>query len=172
MKILSSILVLALVGTSFAQFTAPKELDVFKWTLGEWKGTVKFSEQLGGTEAKMTFKNYMDGKFLRADSVMEQMGMKFIESSYLGYDSIKKEYKSWTFTNWADMPRIEKVTVEEGKSMVFISEPWFAMGMSVTTRGRMSPVGENGMKFTLESKVGDTWQPMGEGTFERVKGSK
>ncbi|HWP31474.1 MAG TPA: DUF1579 family protein [Fimbriimonadales bacterium] len=153
----------------FAQpsMTPPEEIRKFGWMVGEWSGKMKWLMEGMEGEMDMTLKNEFEGQFLKTTSAMDMMGEKFTEVSFMGWDASKKRYSSWTFTNFAPLPRIEHGTMD-GNKLVFISEPWLVMSEEPTvSRATLTKISDKEVSFTLEFKQEEKWEKVAEGTFKK-----
>ncbi|HRK22692.1 MAG TPA: hypothetical protein PLX06_12825, partial [Fimbriimonadaceae bacterium] len=145
------------VNLGLAQEMAPPaELKKLDWYLGEWSGKFNFTMPDMQGEAAFSFKNEMDGNFIRTTSVMEFSGMKMTETTFLGWNDKVKKYEQYTFTNIANTPRIERADPGDAK-WVFLSEPWNAGGAEVVSRATLTKKSATEMEILLEFKEGDKW---------------
>lgn len=169
MKIVSALIFFVMGAHAFAQEAAPgpaPELKQLEWQLGNWEGTFKWTMPGMEGDAKMTFTTAWEGNFLKTSSVMEMAGMKFNEVSYMGWDPLKKEYISWTFTNFAAMPRIERGKLD-GNKLVLVSDPWDTGMGQMISRGTTIKKSNKEASFTIEFKNGEKWDKAAEGTFKK-----
>lgn len=168
--LLSLFVAACVVVPSVAQEMGPPvELKKLEWFLGEWTGKVKYTfPGEDPTEGEMAFKNEREANFLKSTSKFKMMGTDFVEIGYIAYNAKDKCYCSWTFTNFAPLPRIEHGTLD-GDTVTFVSEPW-EVGMPggpTTGRATLKKKSDKEMTFTLEFKEGDKWNKVGEGTFTK-----
>jgi hypothetical protein len=165
--------VLGVVGGAFAQapsMDSAPELKKLDWYIGKWSGKVKWTMPgMPEAEEAMSFTNTWDGQFLKSTSVMDMMGMKMTESSYLGWNPKEKRYESYTFTNFAPTPRIEHGEMKGENTMVFTSLPWDVGGMEMSSRATLVKKSDTEVSFVLEFKMGDKFEKAGEGTFKKQK---
>ena len=85
----------------------------------------------------------------------------------MAWDAKEKKFVSWTFTNYAPMPRVDKGTMT-GNTFVSISEPWDAPGMEGTVgRFTMIKKSDSEMTFVLEFKEGDSWSKVADGGYKK-----
>lgn len=163
------ILMLFVAGASRAQeamMPLPEELKKLEWMLGKWEGSIKWTMPGMEGEAKMAFEATWDGQFQKQSSTMEMMGMKMIETAYIGWDAAKKQYSMYTFTNFAPTPRVEYGKFD-GTTWVSISEPW-ATGMgSTVSRSTIVKKSNTELDLTVEFKEGDKWNKVGVATFKK-----
>ena len=162
---------LVVVAGAVAQpsMEAPAEVKKLDWMLGTWKGDFNWVQEGMKSEGTMTYTSVMDGQFQRTTSVIEMMGMKMTESSFMGWDAKKKKYFMYTFSNFSPMPRIDWGDLV-GDKMVLISEPWdTGQGEPTISRGTMSKDGADSASLLLEFKIAGKWTKVGEGKFKRVK---
>ncbi|MBX3119786.1 MAG: hypothetical protein KF784_12020 [Fimbriimonadaceae bacterium] len=165
--IFSTIVLAALCIAQVPNLEAPAEVKKLDWLIGDWSATVKMSMQGMDFETKYTMKNEFDGQFLKSTTLMDMMGAKMTESMYIGWNSTKKQYDSWAFTNFSPDPRIEHGTLT-GDKMVMVSEPWnVGDGAPTIGRGTMTKKSATEIHFLLEFKEGDKWVKVGEGTFTK-----
>ncbi len=171
-RILISLMFATAATTAFAQqmpdLTPPAELKKLDWMIGTWTGTMPMDMEGMKFDSVGTMKIDMDGKFMRTVSVMDMMGMKMTESMFLGYDSAKKQYVSWAYTNMSANPRIERGNFE-GDRFVMTSDPW-VMDMSPeasVSRSTFLKKSATTALFTLEFKMADKWVKVGEGLFTK-----
>lgn len=172
MKVRSFFLSLILGLAAFANAQLPEpvaEVKALDWMLGEWSGNVKWTMMGAETEGHMTWKVEREGLYVKQTATIEMMGMKMNEVGYTGWDPQKKKYWSYTYANYMGAPRIEWGE-KKGEAIVFTSEPWEAGAPTgpVTSRATLSKKGDD-IHFLLESKNGDKWDKMGEGTFKKKK---
>ena len=156
-------------GAQEPTMAPPPELKKLQFLVGEWTGKMKWSMP-GMTEASdMPFKVEWEGQFLKTTSTMTMAGMSMVETAYIGWDAKRKDYTSWTFTNFAPQPRIEHGKFE-GDKFVSVSEPWdVGMGEPTTGRATITKVTDIMVNFMLEFKEGDKWNKVAEGTFTKKK---
>jgi len=147
--------------------TPPEEIRKLGWMVGEWNGKWKWLMEGMEGDVVMTLKNEFEGQFLKTTSSMDMMGAKFNEVGFIGWDSSKKRYSSWTFTNFAPLPRIEHGSFE-GNKFVFISEPWTVTPEeTVVSRATLTKTSDNEISFLLEFKQDEKWEKVAEGTFKK-----
>lgn len=161
---------LAFAMSLFAQ--APEmgpapELKKLDWFVGKWTGTMKMTIQGSASEGEMTFVNAFDGNFIKTTSNSDMGGMTMTETSYLAWNAKTSKYVSYTFTNFAPMPRIEHGTLE-GDKFVFLSEPWDVMGTTYESRATLTRKGTDQIVLLLEFKQDGKWEKAGEGTFKKT----
>lgn len=151
------LLLLAVVGVANAQMEPPAELAKFSHYLGDWtgKGTYEFMGEKGDMTQKT--KVTMEGQFLKMVTVSDIGGMNMTETSYVGWDAGKKAYMSYTFTNFAPTPRIEKITIKADGSELWECDGW-ETGMGMTkSRVTMTPKGDKAMSMKLEMFNDGKW---------------
>jgi len=155
------------VWAQMPNLTPPKELDVFSSWMGSWESTVKWDMMGEKMDTPYTLKIEREGQFIKIYAVMDMMGMKMIETQYIGWNAEKKKYESWTFSNWAPTPRHEWGTTE-GTKFIFISDPWEASpGEKTEGRATMDPKSDKEIQFTLEFKMDGKWTSVATGTFTK-----
>lgn len=139
------------------EMSPPKQVSDLSWLVGTWAGNGKIT--FGGREVAietlMTVS--FDGQFLKAVSIDKSAGFKMTKTCMIGWDPLKSEYASYTFTNMAPTARIAHGKLE-GDKLVMVSDPWEAEGMTTIARESMSkmPAGKSG--FAMEFKKGDKWE--------------
>lgn len=147
--------------------TPAPELKKLEWQVGTWSGNLKWLMPGMEGEAKMDFKCVWEGNFLKSTSAMEMSGMKFNEVSFTGWDAAKKEYVSWTFTNFAALPRIERAKLD-GNTMISTSEPWdTGMGQAMISRATLIKKSDKEFSMTIEFKTGEKFEKAAEGAFKK-----
>ena len=145
----------------------PAEITALNWMDGVWEGKMDMSIQGMDMTQVGTMTISTDGMFKKIVSLSEVMGIKMVETSYLGWDASTKKYTMYTFTNWVPTPRIERGTMDASKA-VFISDPWLVEGMEPTTsRITMDYPDKKTIKMTMEFKEGDKWSPVGSGSYTK-----
>ncbi|QYK54090.1 MAG: DUF1579 family protein [Fimbriimonadaceae bacterium] len=164
-------LMLALICSSFAFAQLPQpgpEISALKWMVGDWTSEGKFT--MMGSEMPYTaeWTVTMEGPFLKSVSKMNMMGMTLIETGYTHWDKAKKQYVMTTYTNFSDMPRIERGTMT-GSVLTMLSDPWEAMGQPASSRSTLSKVSDDVLQFKLEMKAGDGWETASNDQFKRKK---
>ncbi len=172
MKRIFSVLMLMSVGAVYAAqepvMAPPPELKKMQFMVGEWTGKMKWT--MAGVPAEssdMPFKVEWAGQFLKTSSTMTMAGMSMVETGYIGWDAKRKDYTSWTFSNFAPMPRIEHGKFE-GDKFISVSEPWdTGMGEPTVGRATTTKVTDIMISFLLEFKEGDKWNKVAEGTFTK-----
>lgn len=174
MKHFRSVLAFAFVAFSALaapqQGDVPAELKAMSFYIGTWKGKVTWS--MPGMDAateESTLVNTWSGQFIKSESKMNVGGMEMVEASYVGWNSDKKMYVCYAFTNISPMPRIEWGSAKDANTFVFESEPWDVMGSKTIGRATITKVGDNQMRFILEFKTGDTWMKVAEGNYTKTK---
>lgn len=162
---------LAICGIAAAQNMgpSPEVQKLYKYMSGEWTGKVKWMMPgMPEESTEMPFKVTMEGNFIKSANTMDMGGMSMTETTYMGWDPVKKRYTSWTFTNFGAMPRVEHGNFEGDSKFVSVSEPWdIGMGEPIVGKATMTRKGDNEMMFVLEFKQGDKWMKVAEGTFKR-----
>ena len=162
-------IVSAAVLSGAQEMSPPKELKKLDWLLGNWSGKVKWTMPGMAGESDMKLTVTMDGMFQKQVSIMTMDGQESLETSYVGWDPKKKVYSSWTFTNFAPTPRVEKYVIS-GNKIVATSQPW-EVGMPGGPTSSRATMIRSGNKFSvsLEFMMGKKWTKVGSGTF--TKGS-
>lgn len=171
MRSLAFVSVLALCTASFAQLpdlNPPAEVKKFDWLVGTWTGEAKFN--FGGMELDVRTKMTVsyEGQFLRSVSLNDYGMIQATETMYLGWDAARGEYVSWSFSNMAPLPRIERGKLE-GDKLVMVSDPWGIMGQDVVSRGTIAKISDSKASLMLEMKAGDSWEQATE--IQMTKGS-
>ncbi|MCH8273975.1 MAG: hypothetical protein IH851_04225 [Armatimonadetes bacterium] len=170
MKTMISVLCVIAFGTATAQVPEtgpPAELKELDWMIGEWTGSWNWIME--GMEGPMTdaIKVEWEGQFMKTTSNSEFMGVKMTDVSYLAWDAKQKKLASWTFTNFAPMPRIEWGTIT-GNTIVFLSEPWTVSETeTVVSRATMIKKSDSEMSLLLEFKVGDSWSKVADAVYKK-----
>jgi hypothetical protein len=162
--LIATILVVSTAGLAAAQapdLQPPAEVSKLGWLAGKWSGSGGFS--FGGMEMTVNIGMEVgfDGQFLKIVSKNDYGVLVATETMMLGYDAAKSRYTSWAFTNITPVPRIEHGTLE-GDSLVMVSEPWPVMGQDTVSRSTMTKLGDTKVKFKLEFKAGESWEPVAE----------
>jgi hypothetical protein len=134
-------------------FDPPKEISDLKWMVGTWTGSGPFSMMGTSMDLKMTMTCSFEGQFLKSVTVNDFGQIKMDETAYMGWDDEKKEYFSYSFTNMAPTPRIERGKMDGGKFLM-VSEPW----QGTVGRATMTKVSDSKVKFLLEFKNEDKWE--------------
>ncbi len=152
---------------SIAQMpAAPKELDVFKPFIGEWAGTPRWTMMGQTTDTKATYSIKLEGNFVLFDSVTEMDGIKMTERSYVCWDSEKKMYHDFAFTNFATTPREGWGKFEKGV-YTSTSNPW-DIGMPEKIVGKLQlGIAEGKMSYDLFLKEKDAWDHVAIGLFSK-----
>lgn len=162
---------LCIAALSSAQTSeAPAEIKSLDWMIGEWTAAIKWSMMGMNADGPITWKVEKEGPFMKQSTVMEMLGSKMTESSYLGWDAKKKKYWMHSYTNFAPTPRIEWGE-QKGDVMILISDPWEVSsptGAATVSRSTMTRKGEE-VHFVLEFKNGEKWDKVGEGVFKKKK---
>lgn len=159
--------VLSLVAiTAQAQLApVPEEMKKLEWMVGTWAGKVKWTMTgMDPMDGEMSMTNTMEGPFMKQVSKTEMMGMTMVETGYVGWDAKKKQYMTWTFTNFSSDPRVE-VGQMKGDVMVFNCDGWDVMGQVTISRATMTKKSAKEVAFLLEFKENGKWTKAGEGTF-------
>lgn len=144
------------------------QVEKLSWMLGKWSGNMHWTMEGSEMDSTMTYENTVDGQFIRSTSVMDIMGMKMTESGFTGWDEKAKAYKSWTFTNFGNLPRTETGKLD-GDTLVFTSDPWQTLMSPEPTVSRttMKKVSDSEVKFILEFQQNGKFEKVGEGTFKK-----
>ena len=96
------------------------------------------------------------------------MGMKMVERSFVCWNEAKETFTMYTFADFAALPRIEHGKVKDGV-WTTLSEPWAVPGMdNVVSRSTVTIKGDK-LVMTVEFKNGDKWDPVGTGSYTKVK---
>ena len=168
-RMLLGVALVAAASVSLAQsFPAPKEVTNLKWMEGTWTGAGKFTMMGESQDCTVSLKNKLDGMFLFSDMTTTVGGVPMTEKSYIGWNAAKKQYDMWAFASFSTSPRIEHGKME-GNAMVFESEPWDVMGMTMISRSTMTKKSDTEVVFKLEFKEGDKWGPAMELTLKKSK---
>lgn len=162
---------LALVCSSFtfAQMVQPApEITALKWMVGSWTSAGKFT--MMGQEMPYTaeWTVTMEGAFLKGVTTTSMMGMSLVETSYTHWDNEKKQYVMTSYTNFSDIPRVERGTMK-GTTLTMLSDPWTAMGQPSSSRATVTKVSDDVIQFKLEMKNGDKWDVASNDPFKRKK---
>ena len=148
----------------------PAEMQGFGWMVGEWmdEGTWTM-EGMDPMKVATSFKAEWDGQFLKQSAVNDFSGfMKMTETMMLGYDAAKKQYVSYSFTNMAPVPRVERGTMN-GQTLTMTSDPWEVMGEAHVSRATMTKVNNDELKMKLEFQVEGKWTTVMDTTYKRKK---
>lgn len=168
MILLSSV---ALAGQGFELPPPPKELAKANFMLGKWRGTEKMPG-MGGITAKASLvgKKTLDNRYYETTHVMDMGKAGKLEGLHLlSYDAFKKQYRAFWFDS--SSPGVMEMSGNfQGNKLIMISKPTEVPGMPapLTMRATWTKHSNTKVDFLLQSKEGDKWAPMIEGTFRKV----
>ena len=154
------------VAQDMPSMVPPEELKKLEWMLGEWTGTMNWTEPGMEGEMSSSMKVEVEGQFYKTTASNKMGEMTMTEVSYMGWDPKDKKFVSWTFTNFAPTPRIERGTFE-GDKFVSVSDPWEVMGRTIVGRGTMTKTSDTEATFVLEFKEGDDWMKVADGKMKK-----
>ena len=169
--LLSVLCVMALGASAATQMpeTGPSaELKKLDWMIGEWSGSMNWTMPGMEGENRGTMKAEWEGNFLKTTGASDMMGMSMTEASYTAWDAKEKKYVTWTFANFAPMPRIERGTLN-GDTIVFVSEPWETDFGTSVSRATITRKGDSEIRLLLEFKEDDSWVKVADGIYKKKR---
>jgi hypothetical protein len=156
-RILFAALFLASMVSALAQvFAPPKQIQDLGWAVGTWSGSGKIAFGRHEVEITSSMTVSFDGQFLKEVSVDKSAGSTLTKTTMTGWDALKNQYVSYTFTNMAPTARIAHGTLT-GSELQMTSDPWEAEGMTMVERETLSKISDKKCGLTLEYKQGDKW---------------
>lgn len=134
----------------------PKEIKALGWAVGTWSGKCKIAFGGRETEIATTMTVSFDGQFLKSVSKDVSAGYTLSKTTMTGWDEVKAEYVSYTFTNMAPTARIAHGKMD-GKALTMVAEPWKAEGMTMVSRETLRSLTATTCSLVMEFKSGDKW---------------
>ncbi len=172
MKQIVTVVALLAAGLAFSQGMAPvprEELKAIDFLMGKAKADLTFSfggasmKGPGNWEGKLT----LGGRFIQSAHTYSMEGQTVEGLHLLTYDAAKKKYVGWWYDSSAPAAMRMEGDLKDGV-LSLLSEPVELPGMPGKATMRATYVSKDGkVAFLLETKQGDAWIKLIEGTYTR-----
>ena len=145
----------------------PKEIADLSWMVGTWSGTGKnvYDGKETPFTTSMTVSRY--GQTIQAVSTLTPPnGVELILTRMIGWDAVKRQYVSYTFSNMAGLPLISRGTLTNNK-LVMLFDKW---GTDTTKVGRetMSKISDTKYGFRTEMRHDKKWEVQMDMVLQKI----